>query len=86
MTRPSKHYPRSKLLSDLPTSLQLFTVSEVSVILGVEIDLVNEWIRDGKLPWIQLGKEKIFIRIRAQDLENFIDTQIRVGKVNITKK
>lgn len=86
MPHPNKYYPRSELISGLPTSLQLFTVTEVAIILGVDADLVNQWITDGTLPFLQLGKEKIFVRVRAQDLETFIDTQIRVGKIKITKK
>jgi len=58
----------------------------VAIILDVDVKMVNEWIDDGLLPYLRLGKEKVFIRIRAQDLENFIDTQIRVGKVKLTKK
>lgn len=86
LPRPSQNYPRSKLLSDLPTSLQLFTVAEVAIILDVDVDLVNQWLNEKLLPSLKLGKGKTFIRIRAHDLENFIDTQVRVGKVNVSKK
>lgn len=86
LPKPNRYYPRSKLISDLPTSLQLFTVTEVAIILGVQADLVNKWIADGTLPFLQLGKEKFFTRVRAQDLETFIDTQIRVGNIKITKQ
>ncbi len=51
--------------------------------LGVNIKSVHLWIDDKLLPSVQLGKETHFIRVRAQDLENFIDTQIRSGKVNL---
>ena len=84
MPRPSKNYPRSKALSGLPTSSQFFTVAEVAIILGVNIEFVRQWIGDQLLPSVQLGKETHFIRVRAQDLENFIDTQIRNGKINLT--
>ncbi len=84
MPKPSKNYPRSKVLSGLPTSSQLFTVAEVAIILGVSIEFVHVWINNKLLPSFQLGKETHFTRVRAQDLENFIDTQIRSGKVSLT--
>lgn len=86
MAKSNKYHPRSKLISDLPTSLQLFTVAEVAIILGVDVDWVNKWISEEILPSLQLGKEKFFTRIRAQDLETFIETQIRSGKVNVSNK
>ena len=86
MPLPIKNYPRSKLLSGLPTSLHLYTVAEVAIILGTNAKMVNEWIKDGLLPAFALGKEKHFLRVRALDLENFIDAQVRTGKINLTKK
>lgn len=79
---PVKNYPRSKLISDLPTSLQLYTITEVAIILGVDANLVNQWVDSELLPTIQLGKEKFFTRIRGQELEIFIE-QIRDGFINL---
>ncbi len=80
MPQPIKNYPRSKLLSGLPTSLQLFTIAEVAIILGTNTKTVHQWIDDGLLTTVQLGNEKHFLRVRAQDLEAFIDAHIRNPK------
>lgn len=79
---PLKNYPRSKLISGLPTSLQLYTIAEVAIILAVDSRLVNQWIDNELLPTIQLGKEKFFTRIRGQELELFIE-QIRDGFIDL---
>ena len=79
---PIKHYPRSKLLSTLPTSLQLFTISEVAIILSTNTKMVTQWLDEGLLKSVHLGNDKNFLRIRALDLENFIDEQIRSGQIS----
>lgn len=47
----------------------LYTVKEVSKVLGVNLNYVYDLIKKGKLPYLQLGVKKI----RGSDLEKFIE-------------
>ena len=82
MPLPVKNYPRSKLLPGLPTSMQFYTIAEVAIILETKVGLVHEWVQEGMLPAVQFGSEQHMLRIRAQDLENFIDLHLRTGLIN----
>jgi hypothetical protein len=81
MPLPGKNYLRSKLLPGLPTSMQFYTIAEVAIILETKVCLVHGWIQDGLLSAIQFGSDKHMLRIRAQDLENFIDMHLRDGLI-----
>jgi hypothetical protein len=70
---PVKNYPHSKVLPELPTSLQLYSVAEVAIILDAQVEVVHKWIEAGLLPGIRLGSELHGLRVKARDLENFID-------------
>ncbi len=81
MPLPVKYYPRSKLLPGLPTSMQFYTIAEVAIILATKVGSVHKWIQEGLLPAVQFGSEQHMLRIRAQDLENFIDMHLRNGLI-----
>ena len=81
MPLPVKYYPRSKLLPGLPTSMQFYTIAEVAIILETKVGFIYEWIQDVLLPAVQFGSEQHMLRIRAQDLENFIDMHLRNGVI-----
>ena len=68
-----------------PPGLQLFTMSEVAIILGVSNRLVNQWITDGNLPVFRLGSDSRIIRIRRVDLDEFIETHIRKQNGEVSK-
>ena len=53
-----KNYPRSKLLPQLPTSMQFYTIAEVAIILETKVGSVHKWIQDGLLLAVQLSNEK----------------------------
>ncbi len=52
--------------------LNLYTTKQVADILSVSLRTVQSWIRNGSLPHVRLGDGKRLVRIRAQDLEAFI--------------
>jgi excisionase family DNA binding protein len=83
MERANKKYPQSKLFPELNPSLQFFTVAEVSIILGTSTRLVLEWVNQGLLRSFRVGEKGRLIRIRQRDLESFIDSHIRSGKLNL---
>lgn len=53
--------------------VDLFTVGETAVVLGVTRKQVYEWIERGVLPSIRLGLGRQKIRIRCEDLERFVE-------------
>jgi excisionase family DNA binding protein len=61
--------------------MQFYTVAEVAIILETKVGLVHVWIQEGMLPAVQFGSEQHTLRIRAQNLENFIDTHFRSGLI-----
>ena len=83
MSLKDRNLPQSKLLPNLPTTLQFFSVAEVAIILGTSTKLVHEWINQGLLLSFRLGPKNRLIRIRQHDLEKFIDAHIRSGSLNM---
>ena len=81
MPLPTRNYPRSKLIPELPTSLQFYSTAEVAIILETNVKVIYAWIEEGLMPSVQFGNEKHMIRIRAQDLEKFIDAHLRNGLI-----
>lgn len=59
----------------VPNSLDLYTVAEIAVILSVSRKSVFTWISQGLLPAIRLGPGQRLLRIRRNDLEDFIAQQ-----------
>lgn len=57
--------------------LQLLTTTQVADILGVSVRTVQHWIKNGTIPHIRLGEGERLVRIRAVDLERFIETYRR---------
>ena len=49
---------------------RLYSVSEVAKHLGMSQDTITTWIKAGRLKASRIGR---FWRIRARDLESFID-------------
>lgn len=55
----------------------LYTVKEVSEVLGVNLNYVYDLIRKGKLPHLKMGAKKI----KGSDLEKFIEMYpIEIGE------
>jgi len=65
--------PITKRSLPVPPSLQLFTITETAVILGVSRRLVSNWIQEGALPAIRLGPGQRLVRVNIADLEAFIE-------------
>lgn len=59
--------------------LNLYTVAETAVILGVSRKLVFTWVKDGVLPATRLGPGQRLIRIRRVDLEQFIEKDFQAS-------
>ena len=74
---------RSKLLPDLPTKFHLFSIAEVAIILGTSTKSVHDWINQGLLRSFRIGPKSRLIRIRYQDLEEFIDSHVRNGEIKL---
>jgi len=60
-------------LEDLPEAWQFFSIAEVAYILGVSRRLVSQWISDGVLPAVRLGPGQRLVRVRAEDLNAFLE-------------
>jgi|SaaInlV_200m_DNA_2_1039689.scaffolds.fasta_scaffold69764_1 excisionase family DNA binding protein len=69
---------------DKLSSLQFFSVAEVAQIMGVSSKVIHQWIQNGHLPAFRVGTNSRVMRIRHQDLENFIDanTQPRPSRLS----
>lgn len=63
----------------VPPALQLFTITETAIILGVSRRLVSNWIQEGALPAIRLGPGQRLVRVTIGDLEAFIDQARKKG-------
>lgn len=77
---------RSKLLPDLPTKFHLFSVAEGAIILGTSTKSVHEWLNQGLLRSFRIGPKSRLIRIRYQDLEEFIDSHVRNGEIKLPEE
>ncbi|MBN1887650.1 MAG: helix-turn-helix domain-containing protein [Thermoflexales bacterium] len=60
---------RGKILTSLP---RLYNPTEAAVILGVSLKTLHKWLDSGALPYTRLGPAARLIRIKAQDLEDFL--------------
>jgi len=61
----------------VPPELRLYTTAEAAAILNVSLRTLQGWIREGQLPHVRLGEGGRLVRIRAQDLEDFIQQNYR---------
>jgi len=57
----------------IPPELRLYTPAEVAAILNVSMRTLQGWIRDDQLPHTRLGEGGRLVRIRASDLQTFIE-------------
>ncbi len=64
----------------IPTELQLYTTAEAAAILNVSLRTLQSWVREGSLPHVRLGDGGRLVRIKAQDLENFIQQNYQHSK------
>ena len=58
---------------EVPASLQFYSITEVALIMDVSKRMVQKWIGDGHLPAFRVSPQSRLMRIRRQDLEDFID-------------
>ena len=70
---------------DKLTSLQFFSVAEVALMMGVSSKVIHQWIQNGHLPAFRVGSHSRVMRIRRQDLENFIDANTQPRPAAIFK-
>lgn len=69
----------------LPDTWRFFSIAEVAYILGVSRRLVSQWISDGVLPAVRLGPGQRLVRIRADDLNAFVE-KYRTGEIPVPTK
>jgi len=70
----------------LPSKLQFFSVDEVAVIMMVNKKMVQGWIKEGLLPAFRTGPNSRILRIRYQDLEEFVDKHTKKSPRNTGQK
>lgn len=68
-----------RVIGQIATYPDVLTVREVSEILKVSDQTVYEWTWAGVLPVIRLASAKRAVRIRRDDLEEFIGGRIRTA-------
>ncbi|MBC8508613.1 MAG: helix-turn-helix domain-containing protein [Chloroflexi bacterium] len=73
-------------MKSLPATLQFFSVDEVAVILKVSKKMVQQWIQEGHLPAFRVGPQSRLLRIRYQDLEDFVDNNTQLKPPKYRKK
>jgi len=59
------------------SNVQFYSVEEVAEMLGVSKRLIYEWVNNDILPSKRLGPSGRLIRIRHQDLMQFVDTDFQ---------
>ncbi len=64
----------------IPTELRLYTTAEAAAILNVSLRTLQSWVREGSLPHVRLGDGGRLVRIKAQDLEDFIQQNYQGGE------
>ncbi|MCT1366590.1 helix-turn-helix domain-containing protein [Rothia sp. p3-SID1597] len=69
------------MTSSLETSNQrLYTVKEAAEQLGVSIPFIYKRIEKGHIPYVDIGIGRAKTRIRATDLENYIQAHTHTNK------
>lgn len=66
--------------NSIPPELRLYTIAETAAILNVNLRTLQGWVRDGLLPHVRLGEGGRLVRIRAQDLDDFIQKNYQKGE------
>ena len=61
----------------VPPELRLYTTAEAAAILNVSLRTLQGWVRDGSLPHVRLGEGGRLVRIRAHDLDDFVQRNYR---------
>ncbi|MEA3350056.1 MAG: helix-turn-helix domain-containing protein [Chloroflexota bacterium] len=64
---------------EVPASLQFYSIAEVAIIMDVSKPMVLEWIKEGELLSFRVKKSSRTIRVRRQDLEDFIDKNTQLN-------
>ena len=62
-------------MSAAQEAVRLYPVAKVAEILSTGDDFVYSRIKDGSLPAVQLGNGRSKQRVRADDLQQFIDSR-----------
>lgn len=62
-------------LPDNREAVRFYHPTEVAKILDASYDWVNDWVNSGALPYVELGTTSAKRRIRADDLQAFVDAR-----------
>lgn len=68
-------------MSAVQEAVRLYSVAKVAEILETGDDFVYSRIKDGSLPAVQLGTGRSKQRIRADDLQVFIDQRTQGSRL-----
>ena len=71
----------SGIMDTIPHDLRLFTAAEAAAILNVSLRTLQSWVREGQLPHTRLGEGGRLVRIRAKDLQQFIDDNYQTKRL-----
>lgn len=58
----------------------IYTPKQVADLLGVCEHTVRKWVRDGSMKGSRLGQGGRLIRIRASEVERFLEPKTEAGK------
>lgn len=75
---PTTHRnPQDRLRDNTRTcsAVRLYPVAQAAEVLSVSKDYVYDRIKEGAIPVVELGTGRAKQRIRADDLQTFIDTR-----------
>ena len=67
------HQDAASTDSQPPSHLSFYSPADLVRLLGVNIRTVRSWIRCGDLPHLRLGPGNHLIRVRHEDLEEFLN-------------
>lgn len=56
-------------------AVRLYPVSKAAEVLGVSVNYVYDRIQNGDIPVVELGEGRAKQRVRADDLQAFIDSR-----------
>ena len=70
----------------IPNMLKFYSITEVAFIIGVSKKSVHKWINEGLLPAFRVGSNSRLLRVRQQDLEDFIDEHTQCHPPKFTPK
>ena len=74
--------PQPDISKQKPLLRPVMTVTEAALYLGIAKNTVYDAVRQGLLPHLRFGCKKGTIRIRPEDLEEYVQSCLTIGSPN----